>query len=180
MSQDSQPAVNTQVENQVTDATVADTAVADAAAKTETVELSKQAVALLGALIEGGDKEALRKAISALTDVECEVDEECDYSEEELANMNMYVVCCGVNGRAVLLGLSPKDPKAGKPIRLRNARMVLYWDTPCGGLLGLAANGPKGESRITAAVARHGDECVHQWLLVSPEARKAIDAWPAA
>lgn len=93
--------------------------------------------------------------------------------------MKMYIVCCGTNGRAVLVGESEVEPEAGKPFTLNNARMVLYWDQKCGGLLGLAANGPKGSTRITAAVARHGDECVRQWVEVSAAAYKEIDAWPA-
>ena len=93
--------------------------------------------------------------------------------------MDMYVVCCGANGRAVLVGESESEPVAGQPIRMTNARMILYWDAACGGLLGLAARGPRGGTRITAAVSSHGDECVHQWVAVSPEARKEIDSWPA-
>lgn len=93
--------------------------------------------------------------------------------------MKMYIVCCGTNGRAVLVGESETEPVAGQPVRLTNARMVLYWDTACGGLLGLAAHGPKGSTRITAAVASHGDECVRQWLAVSPEAQEEIQKWKA-
>lgn len=89
----------------------------------------------------------------------------------------MYLVCCGSNGRAVLVGYSDTEPVAGQPITLMNARMVLYWDTECGGLLGLAARGPKGNTRITAPVDRHGDECVRQWVSVSPEAQKEIEQW---
>ncbi len=91
--------------------------------------------------------------------------------------MEMYIVCCGTNGRAVLIGESEAQPEAGKPIELTNARMVLYWDSACGGLLGLASNGPKGSTRITASVSKHGDECVKQWVAVSPQARKEIDSW---
>lgn len=91
--------------------------------------------------------------------------------------MAMYLVCCGTNGRAVLVGESDVEPVAGQPITLTNARMVLYWDAACGGLLGLAANGPKGSTRITAAVAKHGDECVRQWVAVSSVAREAIEQW---
>lgn len=89
----------------------------------------------------------------------------------------MYLVCCGKNGRAVLIGESESEPVAGQPITLTNARMVIYWDAECGGLLGLAANGPKGRTRITASVARHGDECVRQWVAVSEAARRVIESW---
>ena len=94
--------------------------------------------------------------------------------------MKSYIVCCGTNGRAVLYGRCETEPVAGQPIRLVDARMVLYWDRACGGLLGLAAKGPKGDTRITSAVPSHGDECVRQWLECTPEAAAAIDAWTAA
>ena len=89
------------------------------------------------------------------------------------------IVCCGTNGRAVLYGRCDGEPVAGQPIRLKGARMVLYWSQACGGLLGLAANGPKKGTRITAAVAEHGDECARQWVSVSGAAAKAIESWPA-
>jgi hypothetical protein len=93
--------------------------------------------------------------------------------------MNMYIVCCGPYGRAVLIGECDQEPVTGQPIVLHNARMVLYWDAECGGLLGLAANGPKGNTRITAAVTKHGDDCVKQWVAVSPEAQEEINTWKA-
>lgn len=89
----------------------------------------------------------------------------------------MYLVCCGTNGRAVLVGESDTEPVAGQPITLSNARMVMYWDAQCGGLLGLAARGPKGGTRITAPVDRHGDECVRQWVSVSSKAQEEIERW---
>lgn len=92
---------------------------------------------------------------------------------------SMYIVCCGSNGRAVLVGESDSEPVAGQSIILANARMVLRWDSKCGGLLGLAANGPRGDTRITASVAKHGDECVKQWIAVSESAAKEINEWKA-
>ena len=93
--------------------------------------------------------------------------------------MMMYLVCCGANGRAVLVGESEVEPVAGQPIVMMNARMILYWDTACGGLLGLAADGPKGSTRITRSVDRHGDECVRQWVSVSQKAKEGIESWKA-
>jgi hypothetical protein len=90
-----------------------------------------------------------------------------------------YLVCCGTNGRAVLIGDSETEPVAGQPIRMTNVRMVLYWDAECGGLLGLAAKGPKGKTRITAAVPDHGDECVRQWVRLTDTAVQEVDQWPA-
>ena len=91
-----------------------------------------------------------------------------------------YIVCCGANGRAVIYGYSKVEPKPGKPIRLEQARMVLYWSAKCGGLVGLAAEGPKDGTRITHTVGATGTEVVRQWVAVSADAAKGMDAWPAA
>lgn len=93
--------------------------------------------------------------------------------------MKPYIICCGANGRAVIFGYSDTEPVAGQPITMERARMVIYWSKECGGLLGLAASGPKTATRITAAVERHGDECVRQWVSVSDDAAAKVDAWPA-
>jgi len=96
--------------------------------------------------------------------------------------MKAYIVCVGEHGRAVLYGRSETEPVAGEPMpQMEGVRMILFWDAVCGGLLGLAANGPKGLTRITAPVARHGNiDPVKQWIEVSEEAAAAIDAWKAA
>jgi hypothetical protein len=39
---------------------------------------------------------------------------------------------------------------SGETIKLTNARNCLYWSRECGGFMGLAANGPLGESRVGA------------------------------
>jgi hypothetical protein len=38
----------------------------------------------------------------------------------------------------------------GSTIQLFNARNCLYWSKECGGFMGLAANGPVGDSRVGA------------------------------
>ena len=97
--------------------------------------------------------------------------------------MKMYIVCAGTNGRAVVVGRADAEPVAGQPFRMTDARMVISWSEQCGGLLGLAAHGPKPkqsngyEMRVTAPVASLGVEVVRQWLEVSDAAAKAFDAW---
>lgn len=91
-----------------------------------------------------------------------------------------YIVCGGSAGRAVLFGRSESEPCPGQPFRLAGARMVLRWDAACGGLLGLAARGPKGDTKITAPVEMLADKEVHQVFAVSDESAAAIDAWAAA
>ena len=92
----------------------------------------------------------------------------------------MYIVCGGSTGRAVLVGQSETEPEVGKSFKLYGARMILFWARECGGLLGLAASGPKGDTRITAPVEFAADEVAHQVLGVSDEAAAAIDAWASA
>jgi hypothetical protein len=91
----------------------------------------------------------------------------------------MYIVCCGREGRAVLIGESDNQPVAGQSLLLKNARMVLYWDAECGGLLGLAAGGPKGKTRITRSVSVLEDSYVNSWVEVSDQAREEINQWPS-
>jgi hypothetical protein len=67
----------------------------------------------------------------------------------------------------------------GQPITLHDARMVLYWPRSCGGIFGLAANGPKADLRLTDAVEEAATEAVRQWLSVSDEAAEGLRNWPA-
>ena len=89
------------------------------------------------------------------------------------------ILCVGANGRAVVFGWVEEDPTPGEPVTLHHARMVLYWSGECGGLFGLAANGPKTSTRMTAAVERTSAVQWKEWLAVSPEAAEALDGWPA-
>ena len=93
--------------------------------------------------------------------------------------MQSYIICCGINGRAVVFGDCDHEPVTGEPITLHNARMVLYWPAACGGLFGLAANGPKEGTRLTDAVGKTATEAVRQWLTVTGEAADALRAWPS-
>ena len=92
--------------------------------------------------------------------------------------MQSVIVCCGTNGRCVVFGHCESEPEVGQPITLHKARMVLYWPAACGGLFGLAANGPRDGLKLTDAVAVTATEVVRQWLSVSDEAADQMDAWP--
>jgi len=89
------------------------------------------------------------------------------------------IVCGGENGRAVVYGYVAKMPEVGQPVEIHNARMVLYWPATCGGIFGLATNGPKNETRITSVVAVVKDTC-RQVLSVTNAASKLFDEWPNA
>lgn len=93
--------------------------------------------------------------------------------------MQTYIVCCGTNGRAVIVGACETEPVCGEPITIRNARMILYWPSKCGGLFGLASNGPKEGLRLTESVEATATEVVRQWLTVSDDVWKRLREWPA-
>ena len=88
-----------------------------------------------------------------------------------------YIICGGAIGRAVIFCWIDAEPVSEQPIVMHDARMVLYWPAGCGGLLGLAANGPREGLRMTSSVARVTDT-VRQSLAVSAEAAKAFLGWP--
>ena len=85
------------------------------------------------------------------------------------------IVCVGESGRAVVYGWADSYPAVGDEVVLHDARMVLRWDVH--GLLGLAAEGPAGDTRITYSVARTSAVAA-QIIEVSPEAATAIASWP--
>ena len=90
------------------------------------------------------------------------------------------ILCAGSNGRAVIFGTPTKKPVPGQPVTLKNARMVLRWAASCGGLFGLAAKGPKGDTRMTHAVAETTATQWRETVAVSTEAAKGLESWPAA
>lgn len=94
--------------------------------------------------------------------------------------MNPYIVCCGASGRAVIYGYVEGEPEQGKPCRVHDAKMVIYWSADTGGLLGLAAKGPAEGCKITAQVDETVTSPVTEWVAVKPAAAKAIDRWKAA
>lgn len=93
--------------------------------------------------------------------------------------MKSIILCCGANGRAVLFGEVEQDPVPGEPVKLRNARMIIYWARECGGLLGLAARGPKDETRITHAVPAVTETVWQEFVETTAEAATLIREWPA-
>ena len=87
------------------------------------------------------------------------------------------VLCCGEHGRAVIVGDVDSAPVPGEPVEVRDARMVLRWDAACSGLLGLAAVGPRGDTRITHAVPRVVETRWQEWVAVTDAAADALDGW---
>lgn len=62
-------------------------------------------------------------------------------------------------------------------VTLKDARQALYYDGKTGGEFGLATNGPLGDSRITATVARVTMSGVGLEMAASPT---AAEAWTKA
>jgi hypothetical protein len=96
-----------------------------------------------------------------------------------MSERSPIILCAGQHGRAVLYGYVRSMPRKGDAVTLHDARMVLYWDAQCGGLLGLAAQGPKGATRITHAVPSLLSTEWQEWVEVTPAASKELDRWPA-
>jgi len=94
-------------------------------------------------------------------------------------NKKPIILCAGQNGRAVIFGHVASDPVAGQPVTLYDAKMVLRWDSACGGLFGLAAQGPKADTRLTHAVAETTETVWQEWVAVSADAASALLKWPA-
>lgn len=87
------------------------------------------------------------------------------------------ILCAGQNGRAVIYGTVDKEPVPGKPVKLTDARMVIRWGSSCGGLFGLAAKGPSGDTRITHAVKQTRETVWQEWIEVSHGAADKIASW---
>lgn len=94
-------------------------------------------------------------------------------------NMKPIILCCGASGRAVVFGHVSKWPEKGEPVTLHNARMILYWSSACGGLFGLAANGPRENTRITPSIGKTTETVWQEVVEVSAAAAKALDEWPS-
>ena len=92
-------------------------------------------------------------------------------------NRKPIILCAGTNGCAVLFGYVDADPVPGEPVELHNARMILRWDAACCGLLGLAADGPKGDTRVTPTVKRTVETKWQEWVSVNRSAAKQIREW---
>jgi hypothetical protein len=87
--------------------------------------------------------------------------------------MSKHIVCCGANGRCVIVGDTDTEPIQGEPCRIENARMILYWSG--GGLLGMAANGPREGSKLTSEVPVTVTSPVTEWIAVTDIASEGID-----
>ena len=90
--------------------------------------------------------------------------------------MKPYIICGGSIGRTVVYGYLDGEPVVGEPVTIHQARMVLRWDEACGGLFGLATNGPRGDTRLTDSVDQAQDT-VRQSLTVTDEAAKSMNGW---
>jgi hypothetical protein len=87
------------------------------------------------------------------------------------------IICGGQTGRAVVYGyVDGGIPGPNDPVRIYKARMVLSWPSECNGLLGLAADGPKGNTRLTPPVDIVTD-ITRQAVSVSRDAAEKFDEW---
>ncbi len=66
----------------------------------------------------------------------------------ESAKSTLRPVLVTTAHRGVFFGYATDT--SGETIKLTSARNCLYWSRECGGFMGLAANGPVGDSRVGA------------------------------
>lgn len=93
--------------------------------------------------------------------------------------MTPIILCATPSGRAVLFGYIAEAPISGQPVTLLQARMVLKW-RGCGGLFGIAAEGPRDHTSLTSVVPSVTVTEWAQWIAVTPSAAQAIADWPAS
>ncbi|EFL88326.1 hypothetical protein [Ahrensia sp. R2A130] len=84
------------------------------------------------------------------------------------------VIVCTAH-RGVVFG-DTKNPKKN-PIKLKNARMCLYWPSEIGGVFGLGDVGPNADTKISATLSKIELRDVTAVFAVSSE---AVKAWKKA
>lgn len=86
--------------------------------------------------------------------------------------MKPMIVC--TDKRGVIFGYAKKDrPNKSGQIKLKNARMCLYWPTSVGGVFGLGDIGPNAETKVSAKLKKVRLEGVTAIFDVSDKAEKA-------
>lgn len=90
--------------------------------------------------------------------------------------MKPVIVC--TDKKAVIFGYSKRGrPNKRGQIKLKEARMCLYWPTSVGGVFGLGQTGPNAETRISAKLPSIHLEGVTAIFDVTKEAE---NAWQSA
>ena len=91
--------------------------------------------------------------------------------------MKPVIVC--TDKRGVIFGYAKKDkPNKRGQIKLKNARMCLYWPASIGGVFGLGEIGPNVETKVSAKLEKIHLEGVTAIFDVSPHAEKAWESTP--
>ena len=92
--------------------------------------------------------------------------------------MKTPVIVC-TDKRGVVFGYAKKTtPKKDGSIKLKNARMCLYWPASVGGVFGLGDIGPNSDTKISARLKRIELQGVTAIFSVSKEAEKAWKTAP--
>ena len=91
--------------------------------------------------------------------------------------MKPVIVC--TDKRGVIFGYAKKaKPNSKGQIKLKKARMCLYWPKEVGGVFGLGENGPDNNTRISARLKGIRLEGVTAIFDVSKNAEKAWNNAP--
>jgi len=91
--------------------------------------------------------------------------------------MTPVIVC--TEKRGVIFGYAKKDkPNKRGQIKLKKARMCLYWPTSIGGVFGLGEAGPNAETKVSAKLEGVFLEGVTAIFDVTEDAEKAWNSAP--
>lgn len=88
--------------------------------------------------------------------------------------MKPVIIC--TKHRGVVFGYT-KNPKKD-PVKLKKARMCLYWPKEIGGVFGLGESGPNSDTRISAVLKKIELRDVTAVFSVSKDAEKAWNSAP--
>lgn len=102
-----------------------------------------------------------------------------DSTAFDSSGLTPIILCAGARGQAVIVGWVDKMPRPGEAVTLFNARMILLWDAACGGLFGLASDGPAGDTRLTTTVSETTETVWQETVSVSEQAMIKIQEWPS-
>lgn len=92
--------------------------------------------------------------------------------------MKTPIIVC-TDKRGVVFGYAKNtNPKKDKSIKLKNARMCLYWPESVGGVFGLGDIGPNSDTKISAKLKGLKLEGVTAVFSVSKKAEKAWEDAP--
>lgn len=86
-------------------------------------------------------------------------------------------ILCTTEFRGVFFGFVKDDSKLPDEVTLTDARNCIYWDSSCGGFLGLATKGPNSSCKIGTQVE---ELTLYKITSVTKVSKEAVEGWKKA